>query len=123
MQGSFQGSITNGGVATVGTVNYKVSSNGLVTISFPAALTNATAGTTSVLTLVPSYLSNVTTQTVPAVVVSNGVNVLGAVVVTAGATPTSTGTFTLQQGSTLSGTFTTSVVNGFPTSSFQYSLH
>ena len=123
MQGSFQGSITNGGVATVGTVNYKVSSNGLVTISFPAALTNATAGTTSILTLVPSYLSNVTAQTVPAVVVSNGANALGAVVVTAGATPTSTGTFTLQQGSTLSGTFTTSVANGFPTSSFQYSLH
>src|SRR5271167_4229675 len=43
MQGSFQGSITNGGVATVGTVNYKVSSNGEVFISFPAALTNNTA--------------------------------------------------------------------------------
>jgi hypothetical protein len=123
MQGSFTGSITNGGTPTTGPVNYKVSSNGEVQISFPAALTNSTAGTTSVLTGVPAYLTNVTTQTVPAIVVSNGANVLGAVVVTAGATPTSTGTFTLQQGSTLSGTFTTSVVNGFPTSTFTYSLH
>jgi hypothetical protein len=123
MQGSFQGSITNGGTPTVGTVNYKVSSNGVVTISFPAALTNATAGTTSILSNVPSYLCNVTSQTVNAVVVSNGANVLGAVVVAGGASPTSTGTFTLQQGSTLSGTFTTSVANGFPASTFNYSLH
>jgi hypothetical protein len=123
MQGSFQGTITNGGAGTVGTVNYKVSSNGEVQISFPAALTNNSAGTTSVLTGVPSYLSNVTTQTVPAVVVSNGANALGAVVVTAGATPTSTGTFTLQQGTPLTGTFTTAVANGFPTSSFVYTLH
>jgi hypothetical protein len=123
MQGSFQGTITNGGAGTAGTVNYKVSSNGEVQISFPAALTNNSAGTTSVLTGVPSYLSNVTTQTVPAIVVSNGVNALGAVVVTAGATPTSTGSFTLQQGTPLTGTFTTAVANGFPTSSFVYSLH
>ena len=123
MQGSFQGTITNGGTGTVGTVNYKVSSNGEVQISFPAALTNSTAGTTSVMTGVPSYLTNVTSQTVPAVVVSSAVNVLGAVVVAPGATPTSTGTFTLQQGSTLSGTFTTSVANGFPASTFNYSLH
>jgi hypothetical protein len=123
MQGSFTGSITNGGTATTGTVNYKVSSNGIVTISFPAALTNATAGTTSILSGVPSYLCNVTSQTVNAVVVSSAANVLGAVVVAGGATPTSTGTFTLQQGATLSGTFTTGVANGFPASTFNYSLH
>lgn len=123
MQGSFTGSITNGGTPTTGQVNYKVSSNGEVQISFPAALTNNSAGTTSVLTGVPSFLTNVTVQTVPAVLTSNAVNVLGAVVVTAGATPTSTGTWTLQQGATLSGTFTTGVANGFPTSTFNYALH
>lgn len=122
MQGSFQGSITNGGAATVGTVNYKVSSNGEVVISFPASLTNATAGTTSVLSNVPSYLCNVTTQTVPAVVVSNGANVLGGVTITAGATPTSTGTFTFLNGAAL-GAFTTSVANGAAAGSFTYSLH
>lgn len=123
MQGSFTGSITNGGTATTGPVNYKVSSNGEVQLSFPAALTNSTAGTTSILTGLPSFLSNVTTQTVPGVVVSSAVNVLGAYVITAGATPTSTGTITLQQGSTLSGTFTTSVVNGIPATTIAYSLH
>jgi hypothetical protein len=122
MQGSFQGSITNGGTPTVGTVNYKVSSNGEVVISFPASLTNATAGTTSVLSGVPSYLTNVTTQTVPAVVVAAGANALGGVTIAAGATPTSTGTFTFLNGAGL-GAFTTSVANGAAAGSFTYSLH
>jgi hypothetical protein len=124
MQGSFTGTITNGGAGTPGTVNYKVSSNGEVQLSFPAALTNSTAGTTVVMTGLPSYLCNVTTQTVPGVVVSNGVNVLGAYVITAGATPTSTGTITAQQTAAgLTGTFTTSVVNGIPATVISYTLH
>jgi hypothetical protein len=124
MQGSFTGTITNGGAGTPGTVNYKVSSNGEVQLSFPAALTNNTAGTTVVMTGLPSYLCNVTTQTVPAVVVSNGVNVLGAVVIASGATPTSTGTITAQQTSAgLTGTFTTSVANGIAATTIIYSLH
>jgi len=122
MQGSFQGSITNGGAPTVGTVNYKVSSNGQVLISFPAALTNATAGTTSVLSGVPSFLCNVTTQTVPAVVQTSGTNALGGVTITAGATPTSTGTFTFLNGAAL-GAFTTGVANGAAAGSFTYSSH
>ena len=128
MQGSFTGSITNGGAASTGTVNYKVSSNGLVTLSFPAALTNNTTGTTSVLTGLPSYLSNITTQNIIGLVVSNGSTVLGNYVITAGATPTSTGTITLQQSTgtspiAFSGTFTTAVVNGIPATSISYSLH
>jgi hypothetical protein len=124
MQGTFTGSITNGGTPTTGAVNYKVSSNGEVQLSFPAALTNSTAGTTVVMSGLPSYLCNVTTQTVPGVVVSNGVNVLGAYVITAGATPTSTGTITAQQTAAgLTGTFTTSVVNGIPATVISYTLH
>ena len=128
MQGSFTGSITNGGAATTGTVNYKFSSNGIVTLTFPAALTNSTTGTTSVLTGLPSYLANLTTQNVMGLVVSNGVTVLGNYVITAGATPTSTGTITLQQSTgtspiAFSGTFTTAVVNGIPATSITYSLH
>jgi hypothetical protein len=122
MQGSFQGSITNGGTATVGTVNYKVSSSGNVLISFPASLTNSTAGTTSVLSNVPSFLCNVTTQTVPAIVVSSGANVLGGVTITAGATPQATGTFTFLNGAAL-GAFTTGVANGAAAGAFTYPLH
>jgi hypothetical protein len=122
MQGSFQGSITNGGTATVGTVNYKVSSAGQVSISFPASLTNSTAGTTSVLSNVPSFLCNVTTETVPAIVVSSGANVLGGVTITAGATPQATGTFTFLNGAAL-GAFTTGVANGAAAGSFTYVLH
>jgi hypothetical protein len=128
MQGSFTGSITNGGVATTGTVNYKVSSNGEVMLSFPAALTNNTTGTTSVMTGLPSYLANLTTQNIIGPVVSNGATVLGLYVITAGATPTSTGTITLQQSTgvspiAFSGTFTTAVVNGIPATTITYSLH
>lgn len=124
MQGTFTGSITNGGAPTTGTVNYKVSSNGEVQLSFSTALTNATAGTTVVMSGVPSYLCNVTTQTVPGIVVSNGVNVLGAYVIASGATPTSTGTITAQQTAAgLTGVFTTGVVNGIPATVIAYTLH
>jgi hypothetical protein len=123
MSGTFTGTITNGGAGTTGTVKYKVASNGQCTLSFGAALTNATAGTTVVMTGLPSFLCNMTTQTVPAVVVSNAINVLGAVVIAPGATPTSTGTITAQQTAAgLTGTFTTSVANGIAATSITYSL-
>jgi hypothetical protein len=122
MQGSFTGTITNGGAGTTGTVNYKVSSNGIVTFSFPAALTNASAGTTSVMTGVPSFLCNVTAQTVAGVVVSSGAQAIGAYTLTAGATPTSTGTLTLLNGAAL-GAFTTGVANGAAAGSVAFSLH
>jgi hypothetical protein len=128
MQGSFTGSITNGGAATTGQVNYKVSSNGEVQLSFPAALTNASAGTTVVMSGLPSYLSNITTQNIIGLVVSNTATVLGLYVIASGATPTSTGTITLQQSTgvspiAFSGTFTTGVANGIPATTITYSLH
>jgi hypothetical protein len=128
MQGSFTGTITNGGAGTTGTVNYKVASNGEVQLSFPAALTNASAGTTSVMTGLPSYLANITTQNVIGLVVSNTATVLGLYVIAAGATPTSTGTITLQQSTGVSpigftGTFTTAVANGIPATVITYTLH
>lgn len=124
MSGTFTGSITNGGAPTTGTVKYKVANDGTVQLSFSAALTNSTAGTTVVMTGLPSFLSNITTQTVPGVVVSNGVNVLGAYVIAPGATPTSTGTITAQQTAAgLTGVFTTAVVNGIAATTITYSLY
>ena len=127
MQGSFTGSITNGGAGTNIVVNYKVNSAGQVSLTFPAT-TNSTAGTTVVLSQVPSYLTNVTTQNVIGLVVSNSATVLGLYVIAPGATPTSTGTITLQQSTGTSpiaftGTFTTSVANGVPATTITYSLH
>ena len=127
MQGSFTGSITNGGAGTNIVVNYKVNSAGQVTLTFPAT-TNSSAGTTVVLSLVPSYLTNVTTQNVIGLVVSNSATVLGLYQIAPGATPTSTGTITLQQSTGTSpiaftGTFTTAVPNGVPATTITYSLH
>jgi hypothetical protein len=124
MQGSFTGTITNGGAGSTGTVKYKVASDGTVQLTFPTGFTNATAGTTVVMTGLPSFLSNITTQTIPAVVISNTVSVLGALVIAPGATPTSTGTITAQQTSAgLTGTFTTSVTNGIAATTVTYSLY
>lgn len=128
MQGSFTGSITNGGAATTGTVKYKVASDGTVQLSFTSALTNATAGTTSVMSGLPSFLSNISTQNIIGPVVSNGTTVLGLYVIAAGASPTATGTITLQQSTgvspiAFSGTFTTGVANGIPATTITYSLY
>ncbi len=125
--GTFTGTITNGGAGTTGTVRYKVDGAGKVTLSFLASLVNASAGTTSVMTGLPAFLSP-TSKTVLAPVVINGVTVLGALVIAAGATVQATGTITVQQSTGTSpiaftGTVTTAQSNGIAATVVTYSLY
>ena len=125
--GTFNGSITNGGVATVAAVRYKVDGSGKATLSFPAGFTNATAGTTSVMTGLPAFLSP-TTKNLLAPVVSAGVTVLGNLVIAPGAAVQATGTITVQQSTGVSpiaftGTFTTTVANGIAQTDVTYDLY
>lgn len=124
--GTFVGSITNGGAGTNVTVRYKVGGDGKVTLSFPAGATNSSAGTTSVMTLIPAFLSP-TTKNQLAPVISNGSLVLGNLVITPGATVQATGTITVQQSTGVSpiaftGTFTTAVANGIAQTDVTYDL-
>lgn len=131
MQGSFAGSLTDGVGTTAVTVNYKVSSAGNLEFQLPAATVNNT-GTTLSITGVPSYLSNVTTQSVPCFVVgtaAGGVTVPGIATLTPGATPTSTGSIVFQQytagafPAVFTATFTASVVRGTIASVIGFSIH
>lgn len=127
MSGTFVGSITNGGAGTNVTVRFKLSNDGKVTLSFPAAATNASAGTTVVFTGLPSFLSNIATKVLLAPVISNTATVLGLLTITPGATPTATGTITASQSTgvspiAFSGTFTTGVANGIAQTEVTYDL-
>jgi hypothetical protein len=131
MQGSFGGVLTDGVGTTAATINYKVSSAGVVQFFLPTATVNNT-GTTLAITGVPSYLSNVTTQSVSALVTgtaAGGVTVPGIATLAGGATPTSTGTLTFQQytGTSFPGvftpTFTASVVRGTIAQVLTFTLH
>lgn len=125
--GTFQGSITNGGAATVAAVRFKVDGAGKVTLSFPTGFTNSTAGVTSIMSALPAFLSP-TSKTVLAPVVINGVTVLGALVIAAGATVQATGTITVQQSTGVSpiaftGVTTTGQANGIAATDVTYSLY
>lgn len=124
--GTFVGSITNGGAGTNVTVRYKVDGSGKATLSFPSGATNASAGTTVVMTLIPAFLSP-TTKVVLAPVISNTATVLGLLTIAAGATVQATGTITVSQSTGVSpiaftGTFTTGVANGIAQTDVTYDL-
>ena len=124
--GTFVGVITNGGAGTNVTVRYKVGGDGKATLSFPAGATSSTAGTTSVMTGVPAFLSP-TTKNQLAPVISSGTLVLGNLVITPAATVQGTGTITVQQSTgvspiAFSGTFTTGVANGIAQTDVTYDL-
>ena len=124
--GSFVGVITNGGAGTNVTVRYKVSGSGQAVLSFPSGATNASAGTTVVMTGIPAFLSP-TTKNILAPVISNTTLVLGNLVIAPAATVQGTGTITAQQSTgvspiAFSGTFTTGVANGIAQTDVSYDL-
>ena len=125
MSGTFIGTLTNVATTPV-TMRYKVTNEGSVTISVPAAtvINNAATGPVTI-TGVPAFLTNVLTSTVSTVgaVTFSGALSIGALQVTPGATPTSTGTFTLLGGAALGSTVTTTTNCGFPAGAqFTYPL-
>jgi hypothetical protein len=125
--GTFIGALTNGGAATNVTVRFKISGAGEVTLSFPSGATNASAGTTSVMTGVPASISQ-TARVGILPVISNSVTVLGLATLAPGASPTATGTITFSQSTgvspiAFSGTFTTSVANGVSQTDWTYSTY
>lgn len=127
MQGSFSGTLTATAATTAITVNYKVSSNGVVQFEIPTA-TTATAGGTGALTIsgVPSYLSNVTTQYAPCVTQTGGNLAPSIAQLAGGATPTSTGTLTFQYAPVATGFYTgtyPAAANGVPAQTITFGLH
>lgn len=125
--GTFVGVLTNGGAGTNVTVRYKVDGAGKVTLSFPTGATNASAGTTSVMTGLPAFLAP-TSKLVLAPIITNTVTALGALLIAAGATVQATGTITVQQSTGTSpiqftGTLTTGVANGIAATDVTYSLY
>lgn len=127
MSGSFTATVTATAATNTGTVFYKVSSNGVVSLEIPTALT-ATAGGTGALTLtgIPSYLTNVTSQAVPCITQAGAGNLAPSLVtVTGGATPTATGTLTAQYAPVATGFFTATYpasANGFPAQTITWAL-
>jgi len=127
MSGSFTGTLTAGTATSTGTVNYKVSSNGVVQLEIPTAITATSNGAALTLTAVPSYLTNVTTQVVPCVTQAGAGNLAPSLAsVAGGASPTATGTITFQYAPVATGFFTasfpTSGVNGLPAQTITYAL-
>jgi len=126
MSGTFTATINAGSATATGTVRYKISNEGIVTLQIPAISATAN-GTTLTMTGIPAILSNMTTEVVPCLVTgtsTGGVTVPGLVSIAGGATPTSTGTATFSQYTSLTtgytATFTTAVVNGVPSQIISY---
>jgi hypothetical protein len=128
MSGTFSGLLTSSSATTAITVRYKISSNGVATIQFPATTPTQT-GTTLSITGVPGFLCNVLAESVPCLVTgtsAGGVIVPGIMAIAGGATPQATGTYTFSQYASLTtgytATFTTGVANGVPAQSISYAL-
>lgn len=127
MSGTFTSTLANTGTVAI-TVRYKVTNEGMVVITIPAAtvVNNAATGPVTI-TAVPAFLCNALNNSFSSVgaVTFNGAQQVGCLQVNAGATPTSTGTFTLfgQVAAALTSTVTTATNNGFPAgASFAYPL-
>lgn len=124
--GTFVGALTNGGAATNVTVRYKVDGSGKATLSFPTGSTNASAGTTVVMTGVPAFLSP-TSKSILCPIITNTVTALGMVTIAPAATVQGTGTITVLQSTgtspiQMTGTFTTGVANGIAATDISYDL-
>lgn len=125
--GTFVLALTNGGAATNVTVRFKVTGSGNVTLSFPTAATNASAGTTVVGTGLPAFLAP-TSKSIICPIITNTVTALGMITIAAGAAVQATGTITVLQSTgtspiQMTGTFTTGVANGIAPTDVTYSLY
>jgi hypothetical protein len=125
MSGTFTITVTQGAVNTNGTCRYKITNEGMCTLSFPAAITANGAATTCSLSGIPAFLGSVGVSQVSSVnsVQVNAATIIGALQIVAGATPTTTATANLLSGSTLTTTTTTGTASGVSAgSSFTYPL-
>lgn len=127
MSGTFTSTLANTGTVAI-TVRFKITNEGLVVITIPAAtvVNNAATGPVTI-TGVPAFLCNALANSFSSVgaVTFNGTSQVGCIQVNPGATPTSTGTFTLfgQVAAALTSTVTTATNNGFQAgSSFIFPL-
>jgi hypothetical protein len=128
LSGTFTATVNAGSATATATATYKVSSSGIVSIKFPAALTATANGTTVTITGIPAFLSNLGAPAAfLAPIVVNGVLTLGYVSLAAGATPTTPGTATISQFAgtapfSLTATFTTAQVNGIGAGNWVYAI-
>lgn len=125
MSGTFVGTLTNTGTAAI-TLRYKITNEGVCTLSCPVAttVTNAATGPVTI-TGVPAFLCNVLSPTFSSagVVTLNGANSLGILQIVPGASPTATGTITILNGTAFTSTVTTATAQGLPAgASFEYPL-
>ncbi len=116
------------GTAT-GTVRYKISGSGQVTMQIPSITATQATTLTVTLTGVPAALAGGVTQVIPGLVVgtsAGGVIVPGLLSLAPAATVQGTGTMTLSQYTSLTtgftGTFTTAVSNGIAAQTVTYDL-
>lgn len=127
MAGTFVGVITNGGTQNV-TFRYKISNEGIVTITCltAASVTNAATGPVTV-TGIPAFLTNFNanpTWSSMGIITLNGSSAMGMLSIAPGASPTATGTATLLNSLALGTTVTTATAQGFPAgASFSWPLY